>query len=107
MVHVGWPKARRLGLSAHACFARAGASLSETAAGMCAQLQSLGGWRLCGRNMHGPDALIDARLAGTRAPAWVAVVGNEGIFGGVSSHCGCFAEGDESRSRPTRKLSEK
>ena len=46
---------------------------------MCAQLQSLGGWRLCGRNMHGPDVLIDARLAGTRAPAWVAAVGDEGI----------------------------
>ena len=42
--------------------------------------------------MHEPDALIDARLAGTRAPAWVAAVDNEGIFGGVPSHCGCFAE---------------
>ena len=29
--------------------------------------------------MHAPDALIDARLAGTRAPAWVAAVGDEGI----------------------------
>jgi len=57
--------------------------------------------------MHGPDALIDARLAGTRAPAWVAADGNEGIFGGVSSHCRCFAEATKVRSRPTRKLSEK
>ena len=44
--------------------------------------------------MHGPDALIDARLEGTRAPAWVATVCKEGIFGGVLSHCRCFAEGD-------------
>ena len=49
-------------------------------------------WRLCGRSMYGKDALIDARLAGQRAPAWVAAVGNEGIFGGVSSHCHCLAE---------------
>ena len=89
------PKARRRGRSTHACFARAGAGLSETAAGLCAQLQSLRGWRLCGRNMYGPDVLIDARLAGTRAPAWVAAVGNEGIVGGVSSHC-LFRQSEES-----------